>query len=118
LPLRTDFPEAGSNYQGGTCDGWEYRVVFTGTRLSDVYAMVRAFLEEEGYGDLPVPANAHELKLFKKPRTHQPGLFEQPGYIHNPIKILFLPSQSRRFTLGLFVYHEQSEGHLVRFHGV
>jgi hypothetical protein len=115
LSLKTAFPEAGSDYQGGTSDGWEYRVVFTGNRLTDVYAMVSAFLEEEGYGDMPIPSTAEELRCFKSPKS---GLFDLTGYVHNPIKILFLPAKSRRVTLGLYVYNEASEGHLLRFHGV
>jgi hypothetical protein len=118
LSIRTEFPEAGSDYQGGTSDGWEYRVVFTGNRLNDVYNMVRAFLEEEGYGDLPIPVNADELRCFKSSKNAQPGLFDLNGYIHNPIKILFLPARQRRITLGLYIYNIAAEGHLLRFHGV
>jgi hypothetical protein len=99
-------------------DGWEYRVVFTGNRLSDVYGMIRAFLEEEGYADVPIPANADELRLFKPSKRAQPSLFDLHGYVHNPVKILFLPTKQRRLTLGLYLYNEQTEGHLLRFHGV
>jgi hypothetical protein len=119
VTIRNEFPEEGSNVEGGICDGYEYRVVFAGSRLSDVYQMVRVFLEEQGYGDVPIPANSDEMRCFKTQKTNlQPGLFDLKGYIHNPIKILFLPSKPRRITLGLFLYNELAEGHLLRFHGV
>lgn len=115
VPMRVQFPEAGSNYLGGTCDGWEYRTAFTGSRLAFAYEMLKQFLEEEGYSDIPLPETAADLKLFKKPRLAQLQMFADRGYAHNPIKILF-PGQ--RNTLILCVYNEQEPGHLLRFHGV
>ena len=116
--IRTEFPEEGTQYQGGSSDGWEYRVVFTGNRLADVYGMVQTFLQEEGFGDIPVPIDAAELRHFKAPKSKQPGLFDMNGYVHNPVKILFLPPQGRRVVLGLYIYNQAVEGHLLRFHGV
>lgn len=115
VPMRERFPEAGSNYLCGSCDGWEYRTAFTGSRLSTAYEMLKQFLVEEGYADVPLPETVAELKLFKKPRLAQLQLFADRGYAHNPIKILF-PNQ--RNTLILCVYNEQEPGHLLRFHGV
>jgi len=115
VPMREQFPEAGSNYLGGTSDGWEYRTAFTGSRLGFAYEMLKQFLVEEGYGDVPLPETAAELKLFKKPRLAQLQMFADRGYAHNPIKILF-PGQ--RNTLILCVYNEREPGHLLRFHGV
>lgn len=115
VPMREQFPEAGSNYLGGASDGWEYRTAFTGSRLSFAYEMLKQFLVEEGYGEIPLPGTAAELKLFKKPRHAQLQMFADRGYAHNPIKILF-PGQ--RNTLVLCVYNEREPGHLLRFHGV
>jgi hypothetical protein len=118
IPMREQFPEAGSDYMGGTCDGWEYRSMFAGSRLAATYEMVRQFLREEGYGDVPLPESAEELRLFKRPRHHQLQMFGERGYMHNPIKILF-PNDSRpRNALIVCVYNEQIEGHLLWFHGV
>ncbi len=115
VPMREQFPEAGSNYLGGSSDGWEYRTAFTGSRLGFAYEMLKQFLVEEGYADVPLPETAAELKLFKKPRLAQLQMFADRGYAHNPIKILF-PNQ--RNTLILCVYNEREPGHLLRFHGV
>lgn len=115
IPMREQFPEAGSNYLFGSCDGWEYRTTFTGSRLTYAYDMLKQFLVEEGYGDVPIPESVADLKLFKKSRSLQLQLFAEHGYAHNPIKILF-PKQ--RNTLILCVYNEQEPGHLLRFHGV
>lgn len=114
VPMRTQFPEPGSQYLGGTCDGWEYRTAFTGSRLAYAYEMLKHFLLEEGYGDVPLPETAAELKLFKKPRHAQLQMFADRGYAHNPIKIIF-PGQ--RNTLILCVYNEREPNHLLRFHG-
>ena len=118
MAVRDQFPEAGSQEHGGTSDGYVFQVIFTGRKLKDVYEMVRIFLIEEGYADVPIPKDAEELRLFRQSRNKQPQLFEMNGYVHNPIKILFLPSQGRRITLGLFLYNEQMADHLIRFHGV
>jgi hypothetical protein len=118
VPMRQAFPEAGSTYAGGTCDGWEYRTVFAGSRLAYTYEMLKQFLQEEGYGDVPIPATAEELKLFKRPRTAQLALFSEQGYIHNPLKILFSVDSRQRAALTLCLYNEQAPQHLLRFHGV
>lgn len=103
---------------GGASDGWEYRTVFGGSRLAATYDMLRNFLNEEGYGDIPLPANADELKRFRRPRQAQLQLFLEQGYIHNPIKILFPADRRQRNNLILCIYNEKVPGHLLRFHGL
>ncbi len=118
-PIREHFPEAGSKYLGGTCDGYVYRTIFRGRTLSHSYEMVVSFLQEHGYGDIPLPADADELLLFRLPtRNRQILMFEDNGYVHNPIKILF-PIHARQVrprTLILELYNEQAPKHLLRFH--
>lgn len=116
IPIRTQFPEAGA-YAGGISDGWEYRVVFAGSNLEYTYRMIRGFLEEEGYGDVPLPATAADLRLFRRARG-QLQLFAERGYVHNPVKILFPDKPKQRGTLILCLYNEKAEGHLLRFHGL
>ena len=90
MALRTAFPNKGEEYLGGESDGYEYRTVFSGSNLEATYEMIVQFLKEEGYEDIPLPRNAEELKLFRLPtRNKQILLFEDNGYVHNPIKILF-----------------------------
>ena len=117
-PIRQEFPTAGSRYLGGSSDGWEYRTEFAGTRLKHSYEMVKQFLEEEGYGDIPLPDTAEQLRRFKYAGKGQLQLFQERGYIHNPIKILFHPDERYPRTLILYLYNEQTEGHLLRFHGI
>lgn len=118
IPIREQFPEAGSVHLGGTSDGWEYRTVFGGTKLAHTYNMVRQFLADEGYSDVPLPADADALKLFRRPRNPQLQLFSERGYMHNPIKILFSNDPKQRNTLIVCLYNEKAEDHLLRFHGV
>jgi hypothetical protein len=118
VPMRQQFPPAGSDYLGGHSDGWEYRSVFGGSRLAYTFDMVRQFLRDEGYGDVPLPASADELKLFRRPRQHQLELFAERGYIHNPVKILFSSERTQRNSLILCIYNEEAPDHLLRFHGV
>lgn len=81
--------------------------------------MVKTFLAEEGYEDVPIPANAEELRLFRFPRKRQVGLFDEVGYVHNPIKILFPAKSPGRGALLVVCLHNEAEpGHLLRFHGV
>lgn len=117
MPLKEEFPPAGSDYMGGESDGWEYRTIFAGTNLEATYQMVKQFLIEEGYEDIPVPETAEELRLFQLPtRNKQILLFEDNGYIHNPIKILFPTDRRKRATLMLCVYNENEPQHLLKFH--
>ncbi len=117
--LRDEFPEAGTDYQGGTSDGWEYRTVFAGGTLERSYEMVRQFLDEEGFGDLPVPANAAEMRLFKLPKNRQTALFTESGYAHNPIKILFpTVGKRQRAALILCIYNPEVPNHFLKFHGL
>ncbi len=119
MALREDFPEFGSDYLGGESDGYEYRTVFAGARLQQSYDMIRQFLKEEGYGDVPLPKDAQELELFRLPtRNKQILLFEDNGYVHNPIKILFPADRRKRSTLILCIYNEQYPDHLLKFHRV
>lgn len=119
MALRDDFPEAGEEYMGGLSDGWCYETSFAGASLQDSFDMIRRFLEEEGYDDVPLPADAEELLLFKTPiRNRQIVLFEDSGYVHNPIKILFPRTTRLKHQLILQLYNEQAPGHLVRFHRV
>ncbi|MDX1666068.1 MAG: hypothetical protein R3350_02515 [Saprospiraceae bacterium] len=119
MSLRDDFPPSGSTYLGGTCDGYEYRTVFSGSSLQSSYDMVCRFLQEEGYGDLPLPQDAEELSLFRLPtRNKQILMFEDNGYVHNPIKIMFPSDRRRKNTLILCVYNESDPEHLLKFHRV
>ncbi len=117
-PMRAEFPPAGSTYMGGSSDGWEYRSVFAGAKLSYSYEMVKQFLREEGYGDVPLPETVDDLRLFRRPRTRQLQLFGERGYVHNPVKILFPDDPRQRNTLILCIYNEKAPNHLLRFHGL
>ena len=119
MALREEFPPAGSDYMGGESDGYEYRTVFAGSNLEITYDMACQFLKEEGYGDVPVPRNAEELRLFRLPtRNKQILLFEDNGYVHNPVKILFPLDRRKRSTLILCIYNEKDPRHLLKFHRV
>lgn len=119
MPLREVFPPAGTEYLGGESDGYEYRTVFAGSSLEHSYSMIRQFLKEEGYADIPLPRDAQELLLFKVPtRNRQILLFEDNGYRHNPVKILFPLDGRKRNTLILCIFNETDPEHLLKFHRV
>jgi len=120
MPIREEFPEAGSNYMDGESNGWEYKMVFAGTNLEASYKMLCQFLKEEGYGDIPLPKDTEELLLFKYPPIEKQRklFFDQYGYKHNPIKISFLPLKRQAKVLILHLYNEEAENHLTKFHGV
>lgn len=118
MTIRDDFPPEGSNYEGGKSDGWQYQVAFAGSNLQISLDMVKAFLQQEGFEDIPLPKNAEELLFFRLPtRREQILLFGDNGYMHNPIKILFKPDENRPKTLILCIFNQNAENHLLRFHG-
>ncbi len=116
--LRYNFPEKGDGVKGGVSDGYCFRTVFAAGRLERTYEMVLAFLEEEGYGGLPFPKDAEELRLFRQPPKlrHQLSLFGDNGYVHNPVKILFPVPAGHRGALVVELYDEACSDHLVRFY--
>lgn len=119
MAMRENFPPAGSDYLGGESDGYEYRTTFAGSSLERSFDMIRQFLREEGYKDVPLPRNAQELELFRLPtRNRQILLFEDNGYVHNPIKILFPIDRRKRNMLILCIYNEADPQHLLKFHRV
>ena len=117
--LRDNFPPAGKSFEGGYSDGYCFRLDFRSSNPDRCLSMIRLFLEEQGYGELPMPGDYSELKLFRLPRRdrRQLHLFADDGYVHNPIKILFPPPKADWRGLRLEVYNEQADRHLVRFHG-
>lgn len=117
VPIRIKFPTAGEEYMGGKSDGYIYRSVFAGTTLEQTYDMIKAFLREEGYSDIPLPKDIEELSCFRlNTRNKQVLLFEDNGYVHNPIKILFPTDRRKKNTLILLLYRESMDKHLLRFY--
>ncbi len=117
VPIRVKFPQAGEEYMGGHSDGYIYRSVFAGSSLIQSYDMVKSFLQEEGYGDIPLPKDIKELEFFKlNTRNQQVLLFEDNGYVHNPVKILFPIDRRKKYTLELLLFNESSDDHLLKFH--
>ncbi|MEM8584841.1 MAG: hypothetical protein AAGF87_11255 [Bacteroidota bacterium] len=117
--LRDDFPAAGQSFEGGYSDGYCFKLDFRSSNPDRCLSMIRLFLEEQGYEELPLPVDYAELKRFRLPRSgrKQLHLFADDGYVHNPIKILFPPPKANWRGLRLEVYNEQADRHLVRFHG-
>lgn len=116
--IRHHFPAAGEEREGGCSDGYCYRVTFAAGRLERTYEMVVAFLREQGYGDLPLPADTEELRRFRLPPKlrHQLSFFGDNGYVHNPVKVLFPVPAGNRGALIVELYDERNRDHLLRFH--
>ena len=116
--IRYDFPAAGTERAGGHSDGYRFHITFAAGRLANTYALVLAFLREQGYENVPVPRDAAELRQFRLPPKlrHQLSLFGEHGYVHNPVKILFPVPAGNRGALLLELYNEHSPDHLLRFH--
>ena len=117
MGLRATFPTSPGEHQGGTSDGYCYQSCFAGATLGHCLAMIREFLKEEGYDEQPLPKDAEELKMFRLPtRNRQILMFEDNGYVHNPIKILFPNDPRKTKVLLLEIYDENAPNHLLRFH--
>jgi hypothetical protein len=117
IPIREIFPAAEEDYLGGKSDGNIYSTVFISKKGESTYDMIRAFLNDEGYRDIPLPLDFDELLKFRIPsRNKQILLFEDNGYTHNPVKILFPKTGKSTKMLILELYNEDSLGHLLRFH--
>lgn len=119
MPIKEAFPEAGSDYLGGQSDGWEYKTAFSGSTVAHSYEMLKQFLLDEGYGEVPLPKSVEDLLLFRTPgKRRQFSMFDDYGYFHNPVKVFFPSGNRKSKKLILCIYNEQIEGHLLRFHGV
>lgn len=117
VAIRRQFPAAGSDYNAGESDGYVYQSVFAGSKLDDTLNMIREFLQQEGYSEIPLPRDAGELELFRNPARQQHLLlFADNGYVHNPIKILFPADRRRKTQLILQIFNEKDPDHLVKFH--
>ena len=117
MRLRESFPAAGSDYLGGESDGYEYHTTFSGSSLRASYDIVISFLQEEGYGDIPIPKDLEELVQFRlSTRNKQILLFDDNVYCHNPVKILFPLDRRKRRTILLYIYNENDSNHLLKFH--
>lgn len=117
MGLRASFPTSTGEYNGGTSDGYCYQSSFAGATLEQCLSMIREYLKEEGYGELPLPKDAEELRRFRLPtRNRQILMFEDNGYVHNPIKILFPNDPRKTKMLLLEIYDENAPNHLLRFH--
>ena len=65
--LSTHFPAAGQHYEGGYSDGYCYRVVFSSGRFESSFNLLREFLWEEGFKEIPLPRDTEELLRFRLP---------------------------------------------------
>lgn len=119
MPIRTDFPTAETALSfGGESNGLVFRTIFAGSTIQGSLEMIKAFLIEEGYVDVPLPVDAKELECFRlSTRNKQILMFEDNGYVHNPVKILFPADRRKKNALVLELYNEEAEKHLLRFHG-
>ena len=117
MTLRENFPPYGSEVLGGTSDGLVYTTAFVGSSLTATLELIRLFLDEQGYAEIPLPRTAEELLAFRQPeRGCHPNLFEEPGYAHNPVR-LTLPKRDRlRRKVVVELYNEAAPEHLLRFH--
>lgn len=117
MAIRHDFPPYGSAVHGGQSDGLVYRTAFRGSSMEATLGMVRAFLDEEGYADVPLPSDAATMLAFLRPEDgRHPHLFEQPDYTHDPVRVV-LPTRDRlRRKLVVELYNEAAPDHLLRFH--
>ena len=118
LLLRYNFPPPGPVALGGESDGYCYRTQFAAGRIGPTYELIRHFLREHGYGNVPIPADVEELRRFRLPPKlrHQLSLFGEDGYVHNPVKILFPKAGRARGALVLELHNEAEPGHLLKFH--
>lgn len=117
MTLRENFPPYGSEVLGGTSDGLVYTTAFVGTSLTATLELIRLFLDEQGYAEVPLPRAGEEMLIFLQPeRGCHPNLFEEPGYAHNPVRVTFPKRDRLRRKLVVELYNEAAPEHLLRFH--
>ena len=117
MQVRHDFPPYGSDAHGGESDGLVYRTAFAGSSMTATLAMVREFLTEHGYGEVPLPATDEEMLSFLQPEQgRHPHLFEEPDYAHYPVRLVLPKRDRRRRKLIVELYNEAAPDSLLRFH--
>ncbi len=117
MQIRENFPPYGSEPLGGTSDGLVYSTAFAASNLDATLVLIRAFLDEQGYGDVPIPRTAADMMAFLHPEHgRHPHLFEQPDYAHNPVRLVFPRRDRLRRKIVVELYNESAPEHLLRFH--
>jgi len=117
MALRHDFPPYGSRVLGGESDGLIYRTTFAGSSIEASLDMVRTFLQEEGYADIPLPSTGDEMLAFLRPEAGRPpSLFEEPSYAHFPVRLVLPRSDRRRRRIRCELHNEGAPDSLLRFH--
>lgn len=117
MTIRDNFPPYGSEAMGGTSDGLVYTTAFSGSSLEATLKLIRAFLDEQGYAEVPIPSSAAEMLAFLAPESGRHAhLFEQPDYAHNPVRLVFPRRDRLRRKLVVELYNESAPQHLLRFH--
>ena len=88
-------------------DGWVYQTAFDGDTEEESFDNLRKFLQENGFGDIPMPQNARRL-WFDYLRPDDNGNFVR--FIWHPI--IISQSEYHKNGLVLSIYNEQIEDHL------
>jgi len=82
--IKNNFPAEMQQYRGGRSDGWLFLIDFWADTDEEVLKAVRAFLDEEGYSDIPLPPTAERLWWdYLRPNADE----KCRGFIWHPITI-------------------------------
>ena len=93
-------------------DGWVCSFAFDGENEDESFSKLRSFLENEGFGDIPLPPSARRL-FWDYLKPDDDGNFGT--YVWHPIKIGIDWYQVNGLILG--IYNEDCPDHMALWEG-
>jgi hypothetical protein len=107
--IKTNFPKKEGHYEGGYSNGYMFQIDFIGKSDEESITMLRLFLDNHGFQDIPLPSAERLWWDY-----FQPDSFGNRGcFVWHPIVIA--PSKFGYHGLTLFIFDIDNHEHLERW---
>ena len=103
--IKNNFPKNMEEYKGGKSDGWCFRIDLWAETENKVIEMIKEFLNNEGYSDIPIPKAERLWWDYLRPDSN--GI--EGSFIWYPIQIY--QNSYKKNAVSLFIYNENHPEH-------
>jgi hypothetical protein len=109
---KNNSPSKNNLFNSNTSDGWHFQVGFRDKSDEKIFSQVRAFLDENGFSDIPLPKTAERLWWdYLNPKSFSKGI-----YVYHPI--IISPSPYHVDAIILSIYNENHPNHKQLWKGI